>query len=237
MEHVGTLELLSGLAVVAATGLSYFILFRRSADPDADKTYDLTLKCKCGKVKADIVVPPSSRYSKQTNLYCCCNDCVGFAKYVQSKRDDKSSEVLEKEFTSVHMVQFYKSDLKFTQGLDLIVPCKLRKGTHVYRYYSSCCNTPLLLQAVPQFFPYVVIYSNLLEPANIYERSNMVLFGSRLPADETIPEGMEVFPTIPLSFFRRVFGRIIYGRWYGKGNPNCLSELDHTKLEIVHEEE
>ena len=236
MAEALSFEVMTGLAVVAATGLSYFILFRKSSDPDSAETYRLKLRCKCGKVEGDLVVHPSSRYSKQTNLYCCCHDCVGFAKHVQAKRDDKSSEVIESAFTSVHMVQFYKSDLNITKGLDLMVPCQTKKGSFIYRYYSSCCNTPLLLQPVSQFFPYVVIYSQLLEPSDVYGKSNLVVFASRLPDNEKIPDGMDIHPGLPFSFFRRVLGRLIYGRWYGKTSPNCLDGIDHSKLEYVDAE-
>ena len=224
----------TGLAVVAATGLSYFVLFRKSRDPDSEETYKVKLRCKCGKVEGDLVVPPSSRYAKQTNLYCCCHDCVGFAKHVRAKRDDKSSEVIESTFTSVQMVQFYKSDLNITKGLDLMVPCQVKKGSHIYRYYSSCCNTPLLLQPVSHFFPNIGVYGKLLEPNDIYGKSNLVVFASRLPSTEHIPEGMDVCPGIPFSFLLKVFGRIFCGRWYGKASPNCLDGIDHSKLEYVN---
>ena len=236
MTNPSSFEVLTGLAVVAATGLSYFILFRKSRDPNSAETYKLKLRCKCGKVEGDLVVPPSSRYSKQINIHCCCNGCVGFAKHVQAKRDDKSSEVVGSAFTSVHMVQFYKSDLTITKGLDLIVPCQMREGSYTYRYYSSCCKTPLFFQPVSQFLPVVAIYRNLLEPNNVYGKSNLVVFASSLPDNEKIPEDMEVHSNLPFRFYLKFFGRVGYGRWYGKSSPNCLNGIDHSKLEIVKNE-
>lgn len=93
---------------------------------------DLTFGCQCGKLRG-IVRAVSPRNG--TQVLCFCTDCQAFARHLGAEwaMDSKGG-------TAIY--QTLPSRLEFTQGVEHLACLRLTpKG--LYRWYASCCNTPL----------------------------------------------------------------------------------------------
>lgn len=93
----------------------------------------LELSCACGQVQgyADNVSPKIG-----THVRCYCDDCQRFANWLEHK-----NPILDGG-GGTNIFQVPMARLKITQGAENIACIRLkRKGT--YRWYSTCCNTPI----------------------------------------------------------------------------------------------
>lgn len=94
---------------------------------------DLPLSCKCGEVQGRAVdITPSSG----TRINCYCGDCQSFANWLGN-----DGPILD-QGGGTDIFQIPVASLKITKGQDNIRCLRLkRKG--LYRWYTSCCNTPI----------------------------------------------------------------------------------------------
>ncbi len=93
---------------------------------------DASLRCRCGTVTGRV-----RRASPQhvNRVICYCDDCQAFAHKLGR------SDLLDSHGGS-DIIQMAPSALEFDQGRDRIVGLRLSaKG--LYRFYASCCNTPI----------------------------------------------------------------------------------------------
>ncbi|WP_300210019.1 DUF6151 family protein [Bradyrhizobium sp.] len=102
---------------------------------------DAEFRCRCGEVRG-IVTDASPRTANR--VVCYCADCQAFAHRLGR------ADLLDAHGGS-DIVQVAPAALSFVQGQDRIVGLRLTpKG--LYRWYASCCNTPVgntLTPAVP----------------------------------------------------------------------------------------
>jgi hypothetical protein len=93
---------------------------------------DLLLRCRCGHVRAHAVdVSPST-----TNcVVCYCHDCRAFARWLG--RDD-----LLDAGGGTRVVQMARGRVAFDAGLDA-VQCMRLSDKGMFRWYASCCRTPV----------------------------------------------------------------------------------------------
>mmetsp|Transcript_12607 Transcript_12607/g.15649 ORF Transcript_12607/g.15649 Transcript_12607/m.15649 type:complete len:239 (+) Transcript_12607:237-953(+) len=234
-------DLYDAVAITVAASTSYLlarVLYQKFIVPN---DFRCKIQCNCGSVLADIHVPFTSRIVRQTNCLCCCDDCIGFAKYIAQKSNPRGQNMLEStDFEAVQMVQFYKSDVTLLEGLQNIKAVQMYKGAPCYRYYAKCCNTPLCLVPTASWAPIIVIYRKLLEkPGIVYDKPDYVLFTSFLPigGEKHIPSHASVSENLSKSFFVRVLARIFCGVLSFKNSPSPLDGVDHDKLEYVEKEE
>ena len=98
-------------------------------------------RCRCGDVRA--IVSDASPWAAN-RVVCYCGDCQAFAHRLGR------ADLLDAHGGS-DIVQVAPASLNFVQGQDRIVGLRLTsKG--LYRWYASCCNTPVgntLTPAVP----------------------------------------------------------------------------------------
>ena len=88
--------------------------------------------CRCGAVRG-VVGEPSLR--KVNRVICYCDDCQAFAHHLGR------AELLDAKGGS-DIVPLAPASLAFVQGHERIAGIRLSaKG--VYRWYASCCHTPL----------------------------------------------------------------------------------------------
>eukprot|EP00934_Nitzschia_sp_Nitz4_P005357 Nitzschia sp. Nitz4//scaffold107_size73032//62309//62971//NITZ4_005771-RA/size73032-processed-gene-0.114-mRNA-1//1//CDS//3329532626//5347//frame0 len=98
------------------------------------------LKCNCGKVKGYI----EAKREDSMRLFCYCEDCRNFAKFVakEGNKPDKYSG----ENGETALVQVCKSDIEITEGIEQLQLS--RKGPNetasMHRYYAKCCFTPIM---------------------------------------------------------------------------------------------
>lgn len=93
---------------------------------------DATLSCKCGAVEGR-----ASRVSARSvnRVVCYCDDCQAFVHHLGR------SDLLDRHGGS-DIVQMAPASLTFHRGQDRIAGIRLSpKG--LYRWYATCCNTPL----------------------------------------------------------------------------------------------
>ncbi|MEX0349816.1 MAG: DUF6151 family protein [Paracoccaceae bacterium] len=93
---------------------------------------DLTFGCQCGKLRGKVrgVSPRSG-----THVLCYCADCQAFAHHL-------GAEWVMDPQGGTPIYQILPSRLEFSQGTEHLACLRLTpKG--LYRWYASCCNTPL----------------------------------------------------------------------------------------------
>lgn len=146
-------------------------------------------------------------------LICCCDCCQ---KFVRELGADET--VLDKH-GGTDIFQTSPASLRITQGEDQIRCLRLsEKGT--YRWYASCCNTPIGNTAKPSL-PFVgVIHSFIADKTYLEElvgspRARVqTLHAYDLPEDAPKPVGF------PLSITLGLIGKILKWKISGKGQPN-----------------
>jgi hypothetical protein len=111
----------------------------------------MDLHCCCGAVRGQLAdaVPASVN-----RVVCYCDDCQAFARYLD--RID-----LLDAYGGSDIVQVAPRSITFLVGTDKIVGLRLTaKG--LYRFYATCCNTPLGNTVGPAI-PFVGIVAQALE--------------------------------------------------------------------------
>jgi hypothetical protein len=89
-------------------------------------------------------------------LVCYCNDCQAFLHHLGR------ADLLDEQGGS-DIVHVAPSTISFDRGSELVTCVRLSpKGT--YRWYASCCKTPLGNMATPQI-PFVGIVTELFQKA------------------------------------------------------------------------
>lgn len=102
---------------------------------------DVELACRCGEVHG--VLRHASRASLNRTV-CYCDDCQAFLHRLGRAN-------LLDEHGGTEVVQVAPSDVTFDDGAERITGLRL-SPSGMYRWYASCCNTPLgntLAPAVP----------------------------------------------------------------------------------------
>ncbi len=94
---------------------------------------DMPLKCRCGQVTGALEEVSPSVVNR---LVCYCHDCQAFAYFL-----DQEAEVLD-EHGGTEIVQMSPSRFRIDQGLDKVA-CMRLSDKGIFRWYASCCNTPL----------------------------------------------------------------------------------------------
>ena len=92
----------------------------------------IELRCRCGEVRG-VATDLSPRTVNR--VVCYCDDCQAFAHQLGR------ADLLNAQGGS-DIVQLAPAALSFTQGQHRIVGLQL-KPNGVYRWYASCCNTPV----------------------------------------------------------------------------------------------
>mmetsp|Transcript_14359 Transcript_14359/g.16296 ORF Transcript_14359/g.16296 Transcript_14359/m.16296 type:complete len:242 (-) Transcript_14359:199-924(-) len=234
---VSTQEVSACIAVAAGALVLGSVFYKKFIAPN---NFACNIQCDCGKVKLQIHVPFSSRFVPQTNCYCCCEDCVGFAKHVATKNDPPGQNFLENGFDAVHMVQFYTADVRLEQGGENIQLAEIQKGAPCYRYYAKCCNTPLCLTLRTSWMPICVVYRRLLKEAGkVYDPPKMVLFSDKLEesAKAKVPGNVKQYNGLPAAFLLPAICRLLWGLMAFKSSSNYLgNHVSSSPIECVREE-
>jgi hypothetical protein len=92
----------------------------------------MEIQCDCGKFRAELTQFPKNTPGR---LICYCNDCQAFLHYL--KRPDLLNENAGSE-----IIPAYPADIKIIEGKDF-VKCVRLHSKGMYRFFSSCCLTPI----------------------------------------------------------------------------------------------
>lgn len=112
---------------------------------------DAELRCRCGQVQGRV----SDASARTVNrVVCYCDDCQAFAHRLGR------ADLLDAHGGS-DIIQVAPASLRFDRGAERIVGLRLTpKG--LYRWYASCCNTPLGNTVGPAL-PFVGIVAQAFE--------------------------------------------------------------------------
>jgi len=137
---------------------------------------DVEMHCRCGEVHG-LVRGASPKAANR--IVCYCDDCQAFAHYLGR------ADLLD-EHGGTDIVQVAPASLSFDRGNDRIVGVRLKpKG--LYRWYASCCKTPLGNTVTPAI-PFVGIVAQAFDaPDEAFGKPTGGIMGKF--AVGTAPEG------------------------------------------------
>ncbi|OQR86346.1 hypothetical protein ACHHYP_10647 [Achlya hypogyna] len=104
------------------------LLYKRTQSPPLRAA----IACDCGKVQGRVDAPAA------THLVCYCDDCQAFAFKVCK---GPSSAIDTSGGTDI--VQIFPTDVRFSQGLELLRIGIVTPKTATLRVFASCCGTPM----------------------------------------------------------------------------------------------
>ena len=136
---------ISSTAIAAAVGaLATTILVVRAVKRSFSPNITSKLACRCDKVRGEIC----AKAEDSIRLWCYCEDCRNYATRIAELDDSKTtSSPMIYPCGETHIVQVCKSALSIHQGLEHLKLARKTSssgGTGMFRYYASCCNTPIL---------------------------------------------------------------------------------------------
>lgn len=165
-------------------------------------------RCRCGEVRG-VVTDASPRAVNR--VVCYCGDCQAFAHRLGR------ADLLDAHGGS-DIVQVAPASLSFVQGQDRIVGLRLTpKG--LYRWYASCCNTPVGNTLSPAV-PFVGIIATAFDQGA--QRAGDV-FGPPTGAilgQHAVGQAPPGSTGINLSLMLRALAKILGWRLFGKAWPH-----------------
>jgi hypothetical protein len=115
----------------------------------------IEVRCRCGEVKGTVTNPSPESVNRIT---CYCDDCQAFAHQLGR------ADLLDAKGGS-DIVQVAPAALSFTRGLDRIIGVRL-KPNGLYRWYASCCNTPVGNTLTPSV-PFVGLFAQTFDTPHL----------------------------------------------------------------------
>jgi hypothetical protein len=95
---------------------------------------DVPLRCACGSLRG---VLRSVTPRNVNRCICYCDDCQSFAYFLQ-----RAGSILDVH-GGTEVCQTSPARLEITAGEELLACMQLRIGSHLLRWYASCCRSPV----------------------------------------------------------------------------------------------
>src|SRR5215469_8689564 len=166
------------------------------------------LHCRCGEVRGRVAGPSPNRVNR---VVCYCADCQAFLHHL-------GCADLLNEHGGTDIVQVAPASLSFGQGQERIVGVRLTpKG--LFRWYASCCNTPLGNTVGPAI-PFVGV---LTETFRSHGQAPDLVFGRPIGAikgEYAIGGPPPGSKGISLSLMVRSIAKVLGWRLTGRAWPN-----------------
>lgn len=163
------------------------------------------LSCRCGKVQGSIC----AKADDSIRLRCYCEDCRNYANFIEKDSSSKESIVYQPCGES-RLVQVCKSGVSIDQGVEHLKLSRRAPNTGMFRYYASCCNTPILNTV--DFLGYVGVYENNLDK----ETEKFAGPWCFCPHEAVkTPLEKEALPTVPVRYF--LWNLLRYMPWTKSG--------------------
>jgi hypothetical protein len=174
-------------------------------------TNKVNLACTCGKVKGSLDIVPGAFF----HVHCLCCDCQNFSKHL-----NRQDQLLDAH-GGTELFQTYPNLMKITEGQDKIA-CIQHTKKGLYRWYTTCCNTPLANTMNKANVPFVGISVKLMQFANDAEKLKtlgpvtMKAFGKYAIGE--MPK--DAHAKFPLSYMPKIIGFMIKGMLGKKNKPS-----------------
>lgn len=91
----------------------------------------IALRCQCGKLQGEVDAKQVA-----ARAVCYCKDCQAFARYL------KAEERVLDAGGGTEVEAALPAAVRFTSGLEHLA-CMSLSPKGIYRWYASCCNTPI----------------------------------------------------------------------------------------------
>lgn len=172
------------------------------------------LKCSCGKVQGET---ENVNQDTGTRVVCCCDDCQSFANYLNG-----GNTILD-EYGGTDVFQMPVAHLNITQGKDQIGCVRLStKGA--YRWYTTCCNTPIG-NTMGAGVPFIGVIHNIMDNATNRDNDLGRARGHIQTkfATKTVPAGLKG------SMFRiiiRTLSKLLIWKLKGLNTPSVFFDAD-----------
>lgn len=192
----------------------------------------MEIQCDCGNFRAELTQFPKNTPGR---FICYCDDCQAFLNYL------KRPELLN-ENGGTEIIPAYPVDIKIIAGQD-VVKCVRLHSKGMYRYYTSCCQTPIA--NTDPVRPWVGFFRNMYtaKDANLLDRElgpvKTSLMGKY--AKGTPPAGTaQTFDFKALTIFMpfiikgKVLGKAKHSPFFDKGEsivvPKVLTTEERSKI-------
>lgn len=114
----------------------------------------INIECDCGAVKGIV----ESKYLKGYRAICLCDDCQAYAHYIQR------ADTLDVN-GGTDIIPVMPSHYTFQAGTENL-KCVRLSGKGMFRWYASCCNSPMGNSMSSSVIPYVGV------PARVFAKKN-----------------------------------------------------------------
>jgi len=167
------------------------------------RTTSHKIQCRCGQLQGELSAGNTMRF------VCYCRDCQAFAHAL-----GHPAQVLDAR-GGTDIIATVQQNLHFTQGAQSLA-CLSLSGRGIYRWYASCCNTPICNTARDPRLSYVALVHTCLGDSPAALDAD---FGAqRVPVNGPRLKGKRGYstPRAMLSLARlmgAVVGARLSGRW------------------------
>lgn len=186
---------------------------------------DIPVRCACGQLEG---VARGVDPSAGNNLKCYCDDCQSFQHFL-----DKADAVLD-EHGGTQIFQMSQGNLEISRGRDRLACVRLRPGG-TFRWYASCCRTPIGNTVGTSKIPFVGVVTECLsspDGGSLDASLGPIKLGvhGRYALGE--PVGINVHKKAPPSFVLGFIGRLIVWRLRGDHKRSPFFDAD-GKLNVT----
>jgi hypothetical protein len=173
------------------------------------------IQCRCGQLEGQLSTGSTMRF------VCYCRDCQAYAHALGN-----SAHVLD-ERGGTDVIATVQQHLHFTKGVESLA-CLSLSGRGIYRWYASCCNTPIGNTARDPRLSYIaVVHSCLGESVAALDAE----FGTqRIPVNTKRTKGKRGYGTASAMIsVARLIGSVVRARMNGSWKNSPFFESGGTR--------
>lgn len=166
----------------------------------------LTVSCECAKVVASVVI---EEHPKPTRLRCYCVDCQTYAHHLNA------ADSLLDTNGGTDILQLSPATFSIQYGTEYLGNLNLTPDG-IYRWYSTCCNTPLCNTSTKVDMPYLGLLT-----ANIIKLSHSATANKKTKNKR--PQSIKINPENRNKCLNDYLGPVKYGVCAGNQHPISTS--------------
>lgn len=170
---------------------------------------NLPLSCRCGAIKGTIA-QASPRSGNR--VVCCCSDCQAFANHVSTTNDTLDA------FGGTEIYQTALSRVSISAGSEHLNCVRLTpKG--LYRWYASCCQTPVA-NTIGAGFPFIGIIHTFFDTEDRQQQLGPVLAYAQVQHARGEPDYPHSARKFPVGITFRIVRQMLTWKLKGLNKPS-----------------